>query len=198
MTKTRQLPYGVEDEVPQRPKRIPPAFLTFLSVLFTVLAGLGDWKTLNDTLKGLPKAIALGVIVCAFFYFLVDADILNFKKAMSYFPVYMLLIAVYTVISMYIWVSDFSKFSSISRAGQKILFQIITIIYAIWFYVIAKKSSYKLELAKPNLREIGIICFNGSSDMVSNLAGGVSVLFMNHLAFRCYGEVGVSALSVIT
>ena len=131
MTKTRQLPYGVEDEVPQRPKRIPPAFLTFLSVLFTVLAGLGDWKTLNDTLKGLPKAIALGVIVCAFFYFLVDADILNFKKAMSYFPVYMLLIAVYTVISMYIWVSDFSKFSSISRAGQKILFQIITIIYAI-------------------------------------------------------------------
>ena len=59
-----------------------------------------------------------------------------------------------------------------------------TIIYAIWFYVIAKKSSYKLELAKPNLREIGIICFNGSSDMVSNLAGGVSVLFMNHLAFR--------------
>ena len=73
-----------------------------------------------------------------------------------------------------------------------------TIIYAIWFYVIAKKSSYKLELAKPNLREIGVICFNGSSDMVSNLAGGVSVLFMNHLAFRCYGEVGVSALSVIT
>lgn len=28
--------------------------------------------------------------------------------------------------------------------------------------------------------------------------GGVSVLFMNHLAYRCYGEVGVSALSVIT
>ena len=73
-----------------------------------------------------------------------------------------------------------------------------TILYAIWFYIIAQKSSYKLELAKPDLREIGVICFNGSSDMVSNLAGGVSVLFMNHLAFRCYGEVGVSALSVIT
>ncbi len=73
-----------------------------------------------------------------------------------------------------------------------------TIIYAIWFYLIARKSSYKLELAKPDLKEIGVICFNGSSDMVSNLAGGVSVLFMNHLAHRCYGEVGVSALSVIT
>ncbi|MBP3879974.1 MAG: polysaccharide biosynthesis C-terminal domain-containing protein [Lachnospiraceae bacterium] len=73
-----------------------------------------------------------------------------------------------------------------------------TIIYAIWFYILAKKSSYKLEFAKPDLKEIGVICFNGSSDMVSNLAGGVSVLFMNHLAHDCYGEVGVSALSVIT
>lgn len=73
-----------------------------------------------------------------------------------------------------------------------------TIVYAVWFYAIGRKSSYRLELAKPDLREIGVICFNGSSDMVSNLAGGVSVLFMNHLAFRCYGEVGVSALSVIT
>ena len=73
-----------------------------------------------------------------------------------------------------------------------------TIIYAVWFYIIAGKSSYRLELAKPDIREIGEICFNGSSDMVSNLAQGVSVLFMNHLAYRCYGEVGVSALAVVT
>lgn len=73
-----------------------------------------------------------------------------------------------------------------------------TIVYAIWFYVVAGKSSYKLELAKPNMREIGQICFNGSSDMVSNLAQGVTVLFMNHLAYRCYGEAGVSALAVVT
>ena len=73
-----------------------------------------------------------------------------------------------------------------------------TIVYSIWFYTIAGKSSYKLELAKPDLREIGQICFNGSSDMVSNLAQGVTVLFMNHLAYRCYGEVGVSALAVVT
>ena len=73
-----------------------------------------------------------------------------------------------------------------------------TIAYAVWFYAIARKSSYHLELAKPDPKEIGGICFNGSSDMVSNLAEGVTVLFMNHLAFRCYGEVGVSALTVVT
>ena len=73
-----------------------------------------------------------------------------------------------------------------------------TIVYAIWFYVIARKSSYHLELAKPDLKEIGGICFNGSSDMVSTLAEGITVLFMNHLAYRCYGEIGVSALVVVT
>ena len=73
-----------------------------------------------------------------------------------------------------------------------------TIAYAVWFYAIARKSSYRLELAKPDPREIAGICFNGSSDMISNLAEGVTVLFMNHLAYRCYGETGVSALAVIT
>ena len=73
-----------------------------------------------------------------------------------------------------------------------------TIAYAVWFYIIARKSSYHLELAKPDMKEIGAICFNGSSDMVSNLAEGVTVLFMNHLAFRWYGEVGVSALTVVS
>ncbi len=73
-----------------------------------------------------------------------------------------------------------------------------TIAYAIWFYCIARKSSYYLELARPDWKEIGGICFNGSSDMVSNLAEGVTVLFMNHLAFRCYGEPGVSSLAVVT
>ena len=73
-----------------------------------------------------------------------------------------------------------------------------TIAYAVWFYCIARKSSYHLELTKPDPKEIGGICFNGSSDMISNLAEGITVLFMNHLAYRCYGEVGVSALAVIT
>ena len=73
-----------------------------------------------------------------------------------------------------------------------------TIVYAIWFYLIGRKSSYRLEVAKPDMRQIGFICFNGSSDMVSNLAEGITILFMNHLAYRCYGETGVSALAVVT
>ena len=73
-----------------------------------------------------------------------------------------------------------------------------TIIYAVWFYIIKKKSSYQLEFAKPDFKEIGTICFNGSSDMVSSLADGITILFLNHQVFRYYGEAGVSALTVVT
>ncbi len=72
-----------------------------------------------------------------------------------------------------------------------------TIIYAIYYYLIGKKSRYTLEVTKLNLKEIGKICFNGSSDMVSNLAGGVTAVVMNHLAGKFYGEIGVSALSIV-
>ena len=131
MSGNRQLPYGIEAAEPSRPQRIPPTLVTIIAVACTVFAGLGDWKVLNDTLKGLPKAIALGTIACAFLNFLVEADFINLKKAAAYFPVYLMLIAVYVVVSMYIWVTDFSRMSHISRGAQKILFQTITIIYAV-------------------------------------------------------------------
>ena len=125
----------------QETKRKKPLFVVFLAVACTVLAGLGDWKVLNNAYGGLPKAIALGTIVCAFLNFLVDADFARIRKAMGYFPVFLVLIAVYVFISMYIWVTDFSQTSSISRAGQKIFFQTVTIIYAVFMcYLFEEKA----------------------------------------------------------
>lgn len=131
MTSNKRLLKGAHSEGLQRSRKKNPAFIAFLAFACTFLAGLGDWKVLNDAYGGLPKAIALGAIVCAFLSFLVAADFENLKKAMSYFPIFLLLIAVYSLISMYIWITDFSKLTSISRAGQKILFQTITILYAV-------------------------------------------------------------------
>ena len=132
MTNNKLLQNGTNSETLQRPRKECPAFVLFLAVACTVLAGLGDWKVLNNAYGGLPKAIVLGTIVCAFLNFLVAADFANLKKAMRFFPIFLLLIAVYSLISMYIWIADFSKAASISRAGQKILFQTITIIYAVF------------------------------------------------------------------
>lgn len=72
-----------------------------------------------------------------------------------------------------------------------------TIIFAFFYYIIAKRSKYTIKFTKLNLREIGVISFNGSSDMISNLAGAVTTMIMNHLAGKYYGEIGVSSLSIV-
>ena len=118
-----------------------PAFIIFLVVACTFFAGLGDWKVLNNAYGGLPKAIVLGAIVCAFLNFLVSADFGKLRKAMSFFPIFLIPIAVYTVVSMYIWVTDFSQVASIGRAWEKILFQTITIIYAVFMcYLLEERA----------------------------------------------------------
>lgn len=112
-------------------RKTPPRAVTFLAVCCTVFAGLGDWKVLNEALGGLPKVIALGAIVCAFMNFLVEADFDKFKKAARYLPLFLSVIALYTLVSMYIWITSFTNMAVISRGAQKILFQLITIIYAV-------------------------------------------------------------------
>ena len=72
-----------------------------------------------------------------------------------------------------------------------------TIIFAFFYYIIFKRSKYTIKFTKLNLREIGVISFNGSSDMISNLAGAVTTMIMNHLSGKYYGEIGVSSLSIV-
>ena len=132
MTNNRLGQNGADLETTRDTKKKCPALVAVLAVACTVLAGLGDWKVLNNAYGGLPKAVALLTIVCAFLNFLVAADFAKLKKAVGYFPIFLLLIAVYTLISMYIWVTDFTQTPSVSRAGQKILFQLITIIYSVF------------------------------------------------------------------
>ena len=132
MTQNKLLKTDVNSAELQRSRKECPVFILFLVFACTLFAGLGDWKVLNDAFGGLPKAAVLGVIVCAFLSFLIDADFAKFRKAMGYFPILLIPIAVYTLISMYIWVTDFSQAATISRAIEKILFQTITIIYAVF------------------------------------------------------------------
>ena len=132
MTQKKLLKESLNGDGLQESRKKCPAFIVFLAVSCTIFAGLGDWKVLNNAYGGLPKAIVLGTIVCAFLDFLVAADFGKIRKAMGYFPIFLIPIAVYTLISMYIWVTDFSQTASITRAGEKILFQMIAIIYVVF------------------------------------------------------------------
>ena len=132
MTSDKLLLNGAGSRMQQTARKKCPVFVAFLAVACTVLAGLGDWKPLNDTYGALPKVIVLGTIVCAFLYFLVAADFPKLRKALGYFPVFLLMIAVYSLVSLYIWITDLSQAASVSRAGQKILFQTIIIVYCVF------------------------------------------------------------------
>ena len=132
---------GANSGKEQRSGKECPAFVLFLVFACTVLAGLGDWKVLNNSLGGLPKAITLGAIVCAFLNFLVAADFARLKKAAGYFPILLIPIAAYTLISMFIWITDFSQTGSIVRAGEKIVFQTITILYTVFLcYLLEERA----------------------------------------------------------
>ena len=132
MMRNNSLLNGEYSRMQQTTRKECPVFIAFLAVACTVFAGLGDWKTLNDAYGALPKVIVLGTIVCAFLCFLVTADFAKIRKAIGYFPIFLLMIAVYTLVSLYIWITDLSQTASISRAGQKILFQTIVIIYCVF------------------------------------------------------------------
>ena len=73
---------------------------------------------------------------------------------------------------------------------------IIPVLYAFWFYSPVGSSTYHLRLAKPEPKKLLFLCYNGSSEMISNLAAGLTALFMNRLVYRFYGEMGVSVVSV--
>ena len=72
----------------QEQRKKTSKFIAFAAVACTILAALGDWKVLNNAYGGLPKAIALGTIVCAFLQFLVAADFIKLKKAVGFFPIF--------------------------------------------------------------------------------------------------------------
>ena len=92
VTKRKLLQNSADSGTLRKSGKDCPALIAFLAVACTVLAGLGDWKTINDAYGGLPKAIALGTIICAFLNFLVAADFAKFRKAAGYFPIFLLLI----------------------------------------------------------------------------------------------------------
>ncbi|MBP5384078.1 MAG: hypothetical protein J6Y57_03775 [Lachnospiraceae bacterium] len=71
-------------------------------------------------------------------------------------------------------------------------------IYALFFYlhIGGRGSSFRFRLMKPMPKRILVALYNGSSEMVTNLAGAVTALVMNRLAYSFFREAGVSVVSV--
>lgn len=94
----------------------------------------------------------------------------------------------------------FMKFlgSGIVGAGiATVLGYLVTVVYAIYYIFIGKKSINKIKFGKLDVRSIGRACTNGVSELISNLSAGITALCLNHLMFSFRQEYGVSALSTV-
>ena len=65
------------------------------------------------------------------------------------------------------------------------------------YFLLQRKGT--IFFVKPVLRikMLGFACFNGSSEMVSNLSTAVTTLLFNKLALYYMGESGVAAITVV-
>ena len=86
--------------------------LTISCVVFLAGAGLGEWKPINTTLGGLPKAISLGVIGLAVLYTLFYPDETRLREIWKPTLLYMSLMAALFFWSMVIWIESFAAVPS--------------------------------------------------------------------------------------
>lgn len=111
-----------------------PFWQGLLSVCFVMLimaAGLGEWKTLNNMLGGLPKAITVGIIGMTLAYGFIYPDIKRLKTVFWPAFVFMSLMAALMLWSVVIWLTNLSGLSTMMDACSKLVFQSISILTAV-------------------------------------------------------------------
>ena len=100
-------------------------------IFLLTAAGLGEWKTLNNMLGGLPKAITVGIICMTIAYAIIFPDLKRFKQLKGPTLFYMSLITALLLWSMVIWILNFMNLSSMIRGCSKVIFQSIAILTAL-------------------------------------------------------------------
>lgn len=64
-------------------------------------------------------------------------------------------------------------------------------------YFLLRKQGLRFSRTRPDWRMLGRSCFNGSSEMVTNLASGVITFLFNGLMMFYAGEDGVAAITIV-
>ena len=144
--------YGKKDPFRSREFR-QPRWMELLAVLLFTVSGLGEGKSINVVLGGLPKAVTLAFVGLAGLEFFIRGDFDRLKKLAGPSGLYILYLAVLAAWSMFIWVRNFTAFASITRGVEKILYQSIATVVAICCVYLYGRFSI-------DLFTIGICCAN--------------------------------------
>lgn len=170
-----------------------PFWQKLLSIGFVgllTLAGLGDWKTLNLMLGGLPKIFTAGVIAMAMAYAFIYPDVERLKKIIRPALVYMSLMAALLLWSMVIWFTSFSNISTMTRAISKIAFQSISIMTAICGVYLFEDKAIELFtiavcLANGAIMLLEIPSFGRASSIFLRRFSGQNMPMMKRPFFIC-------------
>lgn len=136
--------YGKKDPFRSREFR-QPRWMELLAVLLFTVSGLGEGKSINAVLGGLPKAVTLAFVGLAGLEFFIRGDFDRLKKLAGPSGLYILYLAVLAAWSMFIWVRNFTAFASITRGVEKILYQSIATVVAICCVYLYGRFSIDLD-----------------------------------------------------
>lgn len=100
-------------------------------VFLLTAAGLGEWKTINTLLYGLPKAFTLGIVALALFCVLVRPDLQRLRSLFAPAVLCFSLLAALLLWSCVIWIVRLSAPSVVLRGCSKLLYQGIAILTAV-------------------------------------------------------------------
>ena len=118
--------------------------LTIGCVVFLAVAGLGEWKFLNNMVGGLPKAISLGVIGLAMLHTLFYPDEKRLREIWKPTLLYMSLMVALFFWSIVIWIESFAAVSSMIRSCSKLVFQSIAILTAVALVYLFREKAIEL------------------------------------------------------
>ena len=113
-------------------------------MVFLIGAGLGEWRTLNNMLGGLPKIISLGVIGLAMLYTLFYPDEKRLRELWKPTLLYMSLMVALFLWSLVIWIESFAAVSSMIRSCSKLVFQSIAILIAVSLVYLFQEKAIEL------------------------------------------------------
>lgn len=71
----------------------------------------------------------------------------------------------------------------------------VSMAIGVWYFI--AKAHLKFSFATWDLKTLGSVAFNGSSEMLTELSTGVTTFFFNITAIKLAGENGLAALSVL-
>lgn len=69
--------------------------------------------------------------------------------------------------------------------------------FSLWWYLFFKAKKLKFRFTKFDFKAIGALCFNGSSEFLTEIATGIVIMAFNINIMRMIGEKGVSAFGII-